>query len=137
HLATGGDDSVIRVWNTATGTLTHTLEDRIDWVYSVAWSPDGTHLATGGNDGTVRIWAPSAGSFVCTLLPLPGGSAAFGPDGLTYKFEGSPAGRFWWTIGLCTFAPGELDPYIPEIRRIPYDSPLSALAPSLTGQVET
>ncbi|MGH3931434.1 MAG: hypothetical protein ACRDTF_15860 [Pseudonocardiaceae bacterium] len=35
------------------------------------------------------------------------------------------AGRsLWWAIKLCRFAPGELDPYDPTIRRLPADAPL-------------
>lgn len=28
-----------------------------------------------------------------------------------YRLHGNPAGRFWWTAGLCRFEPGELDGY--------------------------
>jgi hypothetical protein len=58
------------------------------------------------------------------LVALPeSGWAAFLPDG-RYKLHGSPAGRFWWAMKLCRFEPGELDPYVPGIRRVPLDEPL-------------
>jgi hypothetical protein len=41
-----------------------------------------------------------------------------------YKLEGTPNGEFWCTIGLYRFEPGELDPYYPQLRRIPADAPL-------------
>jgi hypothetical protein len=28
-----------------------------------------------------------------------------------YPLSGDPAGRFWWSAGLCRFEPGELDGY--------------------------
>lgn len=38
--------------------------------------------------------------------------------------EGDPSDRLWWAIKLCRFAPGELDPYVPEIRALPADAPI-------------
>jgi hypothetical protein len=54
------------------------------------------------------------------------------PDG-SYKLEGEAAGAFWWAIKLCRFEPGELDPYIPEIRRIPNDAPIPVTPPTGPG----
>jgi len=51
------------------------------------------------------------------------GWVAFTPDG-RYKPGGNPAGSFWFLSGLCRFEPGELDPYVPSIRRLASDEPL-------------
>jgi 3',5'-cyclic AMP phosphodiesterase CpdA len=32
--------------------------------------------------------------------------------------------EFWWAITQCRFEPGELDPYVPSIRRVPADEPI-------------
>jgi hypothetical protein len=54
------------------------------WVWSAAWSPDGTKIATGSYDGTARVWNSSSGS---TLLTLTGHGlmvlcVAWSPDGM-------------------------------------------------------
>ena len=33
-----------------------TLTGHIDWVMSVAYSPDGRHIVSGSADNTIRIW---------------------------------------------------------------------------------
>ncbi len=59
-LASGSDDNTVRLWNTATGTLRHTLEDYTHGIRSVAFSPDGRILASGGDNGTVLLWDVAA-----------------------------------------------------------------------------
>jgi hypothetical protein len=57
-------------------------------------------------------------------VPLPdNGYAVLLPDG-SYKLAGDPGQALWWTIKLCRFEPGELDPHVPEIRRFPADAPI-------------
>ncbi|MGH3998771.1 MAG: hypothetical protein ACRDTJ_15100, partial [Pseudonocardiaceae bacterium] len=88
------------------------------------FSPDGALLATTSHDGTTRLWDPTAGTLRATLLALnEGGYAVLLPDG-SYKLDGDPGRSLWWAIKLCRFAPGELDPYDPAIRRLPADAPI-------------
>ena len=44
----------------ATGKRLYTLGESTDWVYAVAWSPDGKHLAAAGVDRSIRVWEASA-----------------------------------------------------------------------------
>jgi WD40 repeat protein len=104
-------------------------------VSAVAFSRGGALLASGGDDGAVRLWRtdaaardalddPVATSLITphlTLLGLPEGWAAFSPDG-RYKSGGAASGEFWHVVGLCRFEPGELDPYLPDVRRLPLDA---------------
>jgi WD40 repeat protein len=124
QLATASDDATARLWDATTGTARLTLQGHTGWVWGVAFSPDGAQLATASADGTVRLWDTAAGRCLATLVLLPNdGYAVLLPDG-SYKLAGDPGQALWWAIKLCRFAPGELDPYIPEIRRLPADAPI-------------
>ncbi|GII92382.1 TIR domain-containing protein [Sinosporangium siamense] len=122
-IATAGDDLAVRLWDSATGDLLHTLPGHTRRIWSLAFSPDGTLLASSGDDGTAVLWnldGPSP-SKRATLLGLPEGWAALAPDG-RYKQEGDIGGQFWHAVGMCRFEPGELDEHLPGVRRMPLEA---------------
>jgi WD40 repeat protein/transcriptional regulator with XRE-family HTH domain len=86
-LASSGQDSLVRLWDVATGRqIGHPLPVPGSAVYSVAFSPDGTTLASGSLYGGVRLWDVATGHQIGH--PLGGyagevGSAVFSPDGKT------------------------------------------------------
>ncbi|MBL7498620.1 TIR domain-containing protein [Frankia sp. CNm7] len=114
----------IHVWEVAAGACRHTLAGHLGQVRAIAFDPAGALLASTGDDGTLRLWDTDTGRERVALLDLPDdGWAALLPDG-SYKLAGDPAGVFWWALGLRRFEPGELDAYLPSIRRLPDDAPL-------------
>ena len=60
-IAAGDVVGKIYVFDAAAGKIKSSLIGHSHWVYSVAWSPDGTKLASGSRDATVRIWEAATG----------------------------------------------------------------------------
>ena len=65
-LASGGNDGIVRLWDTLTEHLLATLHTT-GAVYSLALSTDDPFLATGGVDGVVRLWDVHGGRLVASL----------------------------------------------------------------------
>ncbi len=126
-LATAANDQTARIWETAAGTTRTVLQGHTSSVRGVAFSPDGALLATASDDDTSRIWDTTTGVVRAILRQFADeGYATLTADG--YKLDGDFGNDLWWAIKLCRFAPGELDPYVPGLRRLDPDEPLSLLA---------
>ncbi|RIK80754.1 MAG: hypothetical protein DCC68_10385 [Planctomycetota bacterium] len=72
-IALGGPQRVVRIYNTADGSLAHEIRKHTDWVYAIEFSPDGVLLATADRGGGLFVWeAETAREF----LALQGHTAA-------------------------------------------------------------
>lgn len=60
YVAAGSLDTVVRIWDVATGHLVERLRGHRDSVYSVAFTPDGKGLVSGSLDKTLKYWDVSA-----------------------------------------------------------------------------
>ncbi|XXG97830.1 hypothetical protein Hte_004144 [Hypoxylon texense] len=65
-LASASIDKTVRVWDTATGTIQHTLKGHGRYVYSVAISSSGM-VASGSEDFSVRLWSANTGRSLIRL----------------------------------------------------------------------
>jgi WD40 repeat protein len=115
-IATASDDCAARIWH-ATGATPTILKGHTSGVNAVAFSPDGSLIATASSDTTVRVWRTTTGSLLGELIALPGGGNALLLVDGRYRVD-NPGDDIWWAIKLCRFNSGELDPYIPGMRRI-------------------
>ncbi|MEM7184451.1 MAG: hypothetical protein AAF518_26375, partial [Spirochaetota bacterium] len=79
-IASGSEDHKIRLWNTETGQLLHTLKEHL--ALSLVFSNDGKTLLSGSYDGTIRLWDVNSGRLVKTLTTgkYAIGSLALSPD---------------------------------------------------------
>jgi len=55
-LASGSDDTTIRIWSLTKGATIAELRGHSDMVLGLAYTPDGQTLASASQDGTVRLW---------------------------------------------------------------------------------
>lgn len=56
QLASGSEDSLLKLWDIERGTCIRTFKQHVDTIYSVAFSPCGRYLASGSLDKKVNIW---------------------------------------------------------------------------------
>jgi len=104
-LATAGWDSVVRFWDSGSGTLLHELDvkegrqnDGDLRMYTVCYAPQGDLIATAHLDGAVRIWSAVDHTFK-TRFQTPGrfawGAMSFSPDGLWLATGSSGSVTLW------------------------------------------
>ena len=56
RIAVGGRDGRLRLLDSASGEVVASLRGHADYVYDLAWSPDGSAIVTASGDKTLRIW---------------------------------------------------------------------------------
>ncbi|MEU6012161.1 hypothetical protein [Streptomyces sp. NPDC047453] len=99
-LASGSDDTAVRLWDPTTGKLRTTLTGHTAAVESVAFSPDGRTLASGEDDKTVRLWDVGTGHLRATLNVTDiVRSVAFSPDGRAVASGGDDGKVSLWDVG--------------------------------------
>jgi WD40 repeat protein len=82
-IASGGEDSPIRIWDSATGAELKILRGHTDEVCALTFSPDGKRIVSGSMDKTIRVWNVSSGEELMTLRGNDATVSAvtFSPDG--------------------------------------------------------
>ena len=124
-LASGSIDNTIKLWNTATGTMTKTLAGHTSFVSSLAFDNKGL-LASGSWDKTIKLWNTATGTLVNTLQDPNDVNTSQDPENinpvavrflvvsLAFDNKGllasgqSPGGRAYGVIKLWNTATGKL-----------------------------
>jgi hypothetical protein len=106
---------------------------RLSAVSGIGDDPELRDAAVVGRDPTEAMTSPAGtpralafspdGALLAITVLLPDGS---------YKLVESSPGGLWWAIKLCRFEPGELDPHLPPLRRLPADA---VVLPARSGGV--
>src|SRR5262249_29652896 len=140
HLAAGGEDRMIRIWDGSTGRLLHTLRGHEGAVRVLAFSPRGDLLASGGEDRTVRLWDVGRGRELRTFQgPDPDGRShqyavralAFSPDGRRLASGSEDHTAQLWD--LATGQPLLRDEVTGEPSALPHHDSVKAVAFSPDG----
>jgi len=80
-VATGSQDTSIRLWDAESGKEIAILRGHEGYVDFVAFNPDGKKMASWGRDGQLLLWDLSVAPATHRLLAETTGGVAFSPDG--------------------------------------------------------
>ncbi|MDG2380642.1 MAG: tetratricopeptide repeat protein [Pirellulaceae bacterium] len=100
RLASASIDHTVRIWDTVTGELQHTLTDHDDIVLAVAFSPSGNLLASAGYDQQIRIWNAKTLQRLATMTGHTSTirALAFAPDGEQLASAGDDSQIRLWDL---------------------------------------
>lgn len=81
----GSTDNAVKLWDINSGECLQTLKGHNNWIFAVAFSPNGQTIASASHDRTVRIWNIKTGKclHICQGHSHLVSSVAFNPDGKT------------------------------------------------------
>ena len=98
-LASGSEDTTLRLWDLNTGNLIRTISTP-STVRTLDFSPDGKTLASGNWDGTVKLWNPQNGALLRTLSGHQDRvvAIAISPDGSTLASGGVDSRILLWDL---------------------------------------
>jgi WD40 repeat protein len=80
-IATGSQDTAIKLWNAETGEQLAFMHGHRGYVDAVAFSPDGKKMVSWARDGQLFLWDLSVAKPSYRFLGETKGGAAFSPDG--------------------------------------------------------
>lgn len=133
RIATGSDDSSIRIWDATNGATLSVLWGTRGPVSVVAFSPTGDRVAGGSSDGAIRIWNSVSGELLRTV-PVDEAeilALAFTGDGSKLYFGGTDG--VIQTIELNNIPGGEILRAPSEVSRVRLSPTGDAIATIVSG----
>ncbi|MBW4599872.1 MAG: hypothetical protein KME29_09710 [Calothrix sp. FI2-JRJ7] len=99
-LVSSGEDQTVRLWNISRGECLRLLAIQINWILSVALSPDGETLAVASEGNTVKLWNIQTGECVKTLRGYSNfvWAVAFNADGQVLATAGEDKTVKIWNV---------------------------------------
>ncbi|GAB5516525.1 c-type cytochrome domain-containing protein [Rhodopirellula baltica] len=67
RIALGGPQRMLRIFDATDGTQLFDIKKHTDWIYSVAYSPDGVLIASGDRSGGLFVWEADTGRLYLDL----------------------------------------------------------------------
>ena len=67
RIALGGPKKRLRIYDATDGTKLFDLKKHTDWIYAVAYSPDGVLIASGDRSGGLCVWEADTGRLYLDL----------------------------------------------------------------------
>jgi hypothetical protein len=108
RVASGGADTMVCLWEAATGEHLATLRGSAGVVVCLAFSPDSDLLASSGLDSAVHLWSVATALSAGRLpVPAPLHDLAFSPDGSCLAGAGHDGRIYLWRGGGMPRALGE------------------------------
>jgi WD40 repeat protein len=86
HYGVNQDDTVLRVWDVKSGTLTRTFTGHAAVVSRAAWSPDGKQIVAAGQDGVLNWWDLPTGTARRVAGVGSMFASAYSPDGKLFAY---------------------------------------------------
>ncbi|MFG0288925.1 MAG: c-type cytochrome domain-containing protein [Rhodopirellula sp. JB044] len=68
RIALGGPQRMLRIFDATDGSLLFDLKKHTDWIYSVAFSPDGVLVASSDRSGGLVVWEADTGRQFLDLI---------------------------------------------------------------------
>ena len=69
RIVTGSDDSILKIWESATGRLLQSFKGHEGPIYGASFFPDGSHMLSVSSDHYIRIWDVETGRFLNKMPP--------------------------------------------------------------------
>ena len=88
HLASGGLDGELRIWEAHTGEEVFRLSKDLDRIWCVDWSSDGSFIALGSEDGCIRIVEAFKPDSPMQII-MAHGPGTFGVTGVAWSPDGN------------------------------------------------